>query len=110
MKKAVLSAVIFTVFVQAYGQQYSKGSNTAPIRLSEIADAYNQTLTTAGDEKNKDGMLVSEGKDYHFQRWYWYWKQHTDEKGFMVSPVKSWMEANKYQTAQAKGTAGNNSN
>ena len=40
----------------------------------------------AGEEKDEK-YNIPEGKNYHFDRWKWYWEQHTDTNGNLVGPA-----------------------
>ena len=65
----------------------------------------------AGEDKDEKHN-IPEGKNYHFDRWKWYWEQHTDTNGNLVGPAAkqtAWdfMQAQKAKRNQfAKTTAG----
>src|SRR5690606_21268875 len=56
-------------------------------------------------EISSDGKIRKEGKDYHFGRWVWYWQNHLDENGYMVSPLKTFTEWRKYQASKIQRNA-----
>ncbi len=91
------------VSVYSYGQNPALGNNTHPVKLSDAAAAYrlerNATAIDEDEEAEETGMHKKEGKDYHFDRWMWYWDAHTDENGYMVSPLKTLEEWRKYKAA-----------
>ena len=104
MKKIVsfVSGVLMCLPVVA--QPILNADNKSPLKLKEVIDAYknNQKQNMVSEvepenEADEDGVKpVAEGKDYHFDRWLWYWSQHLDQDGNMVSPFKNWEESKKY--------------
>lgn len=116
MKKALLF-IIMLAQLRAYAQPSVVEENKGKIKLSDAVMSYlqhEQPLQKEEEEEENEavraGKNIKEGNDYHFGRWLWYWKQHTDENGYMVSPLKTWEEWRKYQGAQAKTTGANLSN
>ncbi|MCD6062626.1 MAG: glycosyl hydrolase [Flavipsychrobacter sp.] len=113
MKKQIL--LITALFAGAQVQaQYIDDNHTGPVKLADIAEQYYNSerhLTGVNDEPAKEG-IEKEGKDYHFGRWYWYWKSHTDENGYLVSPLKTFQEWQKFNAGSAlsKTTAAEMSN
>src|SRR4051812_4821123 len=95
MKKALLF-IVCLVQAQVYAQPSIVEENKGKIKLSDAVMSYlqnEQSLQNEEEEEDNDvriGKNIKEGNDYHFGRWLWYWKQHTDENGYMVSPVKTW--------------------
>lgn len=87
--------------------------NKAPVKLNDVIAAYRQLeRPNVEEEPDKDGKIVHEGRDYLFDRWKWYWQQHTDVNGYLVSDIKTWDEWNNYikHIGASKSTAGNKSN
>lgn len=85
--------------------QYFGGDNTTPVKLADVIAQHQHKI--ADDGSKAENGRKEEGLNYHFQRWLWYWKSHTDEQGNLVSPLKTFMEWKKYSTMQSKTTAGN---
>ncbi|HEY9177714.1 MAG TPA: T9SS type A sorting domain-containing protein [Flavipsychrobacter sp.] len=55
-------------------------AQTAGEKLHEIVEQHKKERVAAAAVGSG-----KEAKDAHFQRWLWYWKQHTDPKGYLVS-------------------------
>ena len=94
---AFLLAGIIGCQIIGSGQPWMPEPVTNPIRLDDIISQYRQThpvparaQTPISDEP------MDEGAEYQFDRWAWYWRQHLDEQGYMVSPIKTADEWNKY--------------
>lgn len=67
----------------------------------EMAQKPNEPITSVYENKEKG--------DYHFQRWLWYTKQHTDIQGYIVPKVEAYRTWRNYEAlsnrAAAKTTA-----
>jgi photosystem II stability/assembly factor-like uncharacterized protein len=66
-----------------------------PQKLEDIVERYKSEPRSFESEEEdedlpKNGKAEKEGKDYHFDRWVWYWQQHLDKDGYMVSPLKAY--------------------
>jgi hypothetical protein len=110
MKKLLL-VMCCGMSLSGFAQNPVHGDNTKPLKLKDAAEAYMNELgiSRAGvndEDEEAEGktMYKKEGMDYHFSRWYWYWDAHTDENGYIVSPVKTLEEWQKYKQ-QYVGTA-----
>lgn len=89
--------------------------NDKPVKLSDAIAGYKAIQANrppANPAKSaRKGKLRPPGEkgDYHYQRWLWYWQQHTDENGNMVAPAKNFAELEKMErnavASQAKTTA-----
>lgn len=55
-----------------------------PYRMNDAKDDNSTT--------NLSKLTIKENNNYQYNRWLWYWKQHLDMNGYMVSPVKNWEE------------------
>ncbi|HXS35814.1 MAG TPA: T9SS type A sorting domain-containing protein [Flavipsychrobacter sp.] len=84
-------------------QQWLNEDNKNAVRLTDVVNDYRkniQPLMAHDDDDNnstpitnKKGLkLQSEDKNYQFDRWLWYWQQHLDANGYMVSPIKTFEE------------------
>lgn len=99
MKNLVLFSTFLLSTFTIQAQPWLQHSNQ-PQKLEDIIKAYqNTTSVQAGEdeEEMENGDVRSEGKNYHFERWVWYWNQHLDENGYMVSPMKTVEEWNNYK-------------
>jgi hypothetical protein len=100
MKKLLLiiATAVFGTGVQA--QPWIQHSDK-PQKLEDIFEAYenSNSRVEADDEEEDlaDGVMdVREKKDYHFDRWVWYWQQHLDENGYMVPASRTFEEWKNY--------------
>lgn len=117
MKRTILF-LLSLLQVQVYAQPSVVEEAKGRIKLSDAVSSYLSKEHPFVKDEDKDdeglkkGRDIKEGNDYHFGRWLWYWKLHTDENGYMVSEAKTWDEWNKYfgKGAQAKTTDANLSN
>lgn len=80
-------------------------AQTAGEKLHDIVEQHSK-------ERAARPATGKEAKDAHFQRWLWYWKQHTDQKGYLVSEkqkLSNWLD---YETnrARSKTTAHSRAN
>jgi photosystem II stability/assembly factor-like uncharacterized protein len=81
--------------------------NTVPVKFSDVVAAHEQQQPSVwvNDDKETGTPPYIKGKflhdaednDYQFDRWKWYWQQHLDPNGYMVSPVKTWNEWQQFQ-------------
>jgi len=103
MKKLFLFLCLSALCTQTQAQREITG-NSAPVKLSDVIARYKTTHPDYGKKeydllKNVLPGLPKEDddKDYQFSRWVWYWQQHLDANGYIVSPVKNWQEWEKQQ-------------
>ena len=115
----LLSLSVFTVFL-ATAQIPFTGEH---VKMSDVIEYYNTNIkpfrNTNNDPDHKKTGLAGvkfperlENKDYQFDRWKWYWQQHLDADGYLVSPAKtfnSWM-AYQANMAAAKTTTTSGAN
>ncbi len=120
MKKFLLG-LLFTVPAAALHAQPWMPKTEGPVKFWDVVKNYKAHPTEiAGEEEERERESkekgVKEGMNYHFDRWAWYWQQHLDDNGYMVSPVKTWEEWQKSLNApaakgsQSRTTAGTPSN
>lgn len=75
------------------------------VRIQDIIAAHENAkdVTTEQEDEDLPKGVVKEDKDYHFERWLWYWKQHTDADGYLVPSVRTYREwlayENEHQSA-----------
>jgi photosystem II stability/assembly factor-like uncharacterized protein len=101
------------VFLIAVSAMFAMGVKAQPWidngkkeKLDDIIKRYQQSNAAskmAEEDEDVSEKGEREGKNYHFDRWAWYWNQHLDEEGYMVSPVQTVNEWNRYRAANAKG-------
>jgi photosystem II stability/assembly factor-like uncharacterized protein len=114
MKKLLVLAAFLQIAAISDAQPWIKDDGQ-PKKLQDIVDAYKASNPGPDAEENEEfenGKAIKEGPNYHFDRWQWYWQNHLDENGYIVSPVKTMREWLKYKgehsRSQAKGTNSNN--
>lgn len=110
--KKVLIALLFTIsFNSLNAQPWMAGFGNGPVKLQDVIDKYKKTPAYKEEkeeearEKREGGKVEKEGMNYLFERWVWYQKQHLDEKGYIVSPMKTYTEWTKYQEKLNKNIA-----
>ena len=97
MKKLFLLAVFALLCNISDAQPWMPSGSTAPVRFSDVlARHQQQTLNEANEEEMEVTGARREGKDHLFQKWEWYWRQHLDENGYMVPPMITLIEWQKY--------------
>lgn len=97
-------------------QPWLKDVGDKPVKLQEIVaqrEALEEQLN--GEPENEMKEEEGEGPNYQFNRWKWYWERHTDDNGYLISPLKGLQEWQAYKRQKtAKGnalkTTGNPSN
>ncbi|MCB0699163.1 MAG: T9SS type A sorting domain-containing protein [Chitinophagaceae bacterium] len=90
--------------LSANAQTPEIGDKNAPVKLEDLVKEYKQEHSN-NRTVNEVGGAVEEGENHHFDRWYWYWQQHTDENGYMVGPYQNYIEAINANRASSKTTA-----
>jgi len=109
MKKIIFFFSGLACCLQLAAQQQIMGSSR-PVKLSDVIALYKQTHPDYGKADNTVKILLpglsleNQEKDYQFNRWLWYWRQHTDGNGYLVSVAKTWQEWEKAKQ-QAKHIA-----
>ena len=99
MKRFLLVIGSMVIGLCAGAQPWMNMQHTGPVRLQDVIEKYRSANTHSDDqhEEEIEKGVEKEGTDYLFNRWVWYWKQHLDANGYLVSPVKNWEEWEKYQ-------------
>jgi hypothetical protein len=100
MKKLFVVVVIMLLGLYANAQPWLPANSKGPVKLQDAIQAYKQlphnTEADDDDEIINDKQAIKETKDYQFDRWLWYWKNHTDENGFIVPTMRTWTEWHSY--------------
>ncbi len=104
MKKLLLFLFGLVVCLQAQAQSIVAG-NKGPVKLDDVIALYKKMHPDYGKYKVLKTLLPglpteSREKDYQFDKWLWYWKQHLDNNGYLVSDAKTWQEWQKLQTLE----------
>ncbi|HXS35813.1 MAG TPA: T9SS type A sorting domain-containing protein [Flavipsychrobacter sp.] len=103
MKKLLYLAIASSVLMcgRVSAQPWLNQGNNAPIRMKDVMEHYKtdvEPLMNSEEEDDQDNNPgIKEGKNYQFDRWLWYWQQHLDENGYMVSPIKNFEEWQAYK-------------
>lgn len=105
MKQLYLTAfLLISCLYVIRAQNPYLGNNTERIKLDDVVNAH-QTQLHENRTIDEQNGVIKEGKNYHIDRWLWYWERHTDENGYMVSPVQNYFEALNEGRARQKTTA-----
>jgi Secretion system C-terminal sorting domain len=112
MKKILLLSFSILLCNVINAQPWMPANHDGPIKFSDALALYPEQLANAEEEDEHDGRgPLKEGKNHLYERWRWYWKQHLDKDGFMLSPMQTltaWMdyvEATNSKKGAAKTTA-----
>ncbi len=98
MKKLITTfcAVTITVTANAQGTRV-KLSDVVAKHQEEMAQKEQVAPTSIYENKEKG--------DYHFQRWLWYWQQHTDKQGYIIPKVEAYKIYKQYEAEQNRAAA-----
>src|SRR6185437_9085756 len=99
MKKILLFGLAILLLNQANGQVWFNDANTEPLKLQDVINNYKVNAEPYMHHEDEDhaNLKTDEDGNYQFERWLWYWKQHVDENGYLVSPEKNYEEWEAYQ-------------
>ncbi len=106
MKKLLFITASLLLCLGANAQEWLDAIGDKPVRLDDIIKNYE-----AKHKQYNNADAEEEDDNYHFYRWAWYWSHHTDDNGYLVSPLKkyeewqSWEKAQKLIGASSKTTA-----
>jgi photosystem II stability/assembly factor-like uncharacterized protein len=119
MKKIILFSALLLLALYVNAQDFI-GTRNNQVKFADIVNEYESKHEPEPKEKAAKAQVFTKGnlpreadeKDYLFERWKWYWQQHLDPNGYMVSPAKTWEEWEKYTQAgkAAKTTIGSMAN
>lgn len=104
MKRIYLMSFLSALSMSAYAQMPAEGDSDKPVLFSDVVKQYEQSHNINRKDEEVNGV-VKEGENYHYNRWKWYWSQHLDQDGYMVSSAANYIEAEKLNGARAKTTA-----
>lgn len=103
MKRFFTAVVLLLSYNQIVAQEWYKAIEEKPTTIKQVEALYKDKKGGGDHEKNEQ---IEEGKQYQFGRWHWYWSRHTDENGYIVSPVKKLQEWQSWNIAKkANGVA-----
>ena len=84
-------------------------AQSGKVKLSDIVQQHEAEMAGKTAAPFTNIYQNKEKGDYHFQRWYWYWKQHTDRQGYIVSKKDAYRTWSAFEAqadrANAKTTA-----
>ena len=105
MNKSLPILGVLTLF--CLGQVFAQGipeENVHPVKFMEIKRHFEAQRAKRPADKPTNPKAIAEGEDYLDGRWLWYWGQHTDANGYIVSPTKTLHEwlSYKEKTSSAK--------
>ena len=101
MKQIYLLGFILVCTSMANAQVLVKDDNGNPIKFEDVVNEYKREQHRLIVE---DGV-IGEGPNYHFDRWKWYWEEHLDQNGYIVSPIQNYLESRKIERSASKTTA-----
>ena len=108
MKRLLLLCCLMMWTLAIIAQPNIAGRNTR-IKLADAIAEHQQLRVD--DEKQSvlfpwsaqlSSAMEKDEKDYHFQRWLAYWKQHTDSNGYLVSPAKTFEQWQKVRESKSR--------
>jgi hypothetical protein len=112
MKRFLLFVLPVVATLSVNAQPFVPENNDKPVKLSDAIADYRASMASRPLVNTSKSSAKKEGKrppgergDYHYQRWLWYWQQHTDENGYLVSPAKTFQEWQRYEQQAAKSQA-----
>ena len=94
-----LTFLILTNAVNAQPWMPKGTTGNGPIKYKDAINSYRNYLLMNGEEKETDNYVGKEEKDnknHLFERWNYYWKNHLDNNGYLVPPVKNILEWETY--------------
>ena len=110
MHKILLVFVFGFCSMVSFGQ-LSVGVNTKGTKFKDMVENHEKSLHLT-KERNENKVarvsghsMESEEKAYLFDRWKWYWAQHLDQNGYVVSPSRTWDEWKKMQMVHSRHDA-----
>ena len=109
MKKIVLLFGSILCCASAIAQPIITGAG-GPVKLTDAISWYEKYLkpyrindnNDDNSVKNLSNLVVKEDKNYQYGRWLWYWRQHLDQNGYIVSPAKNIEEYKKVMAANGR--------
>jgi photosystem II stability/assembly factor-like uncharacterized protein len=110
MQKIILTAALCLAANGLFAQSWmAPFEGKERVKLQDVVDAHKaskQTIDRDEEEEEEEHLpkgVVKEKGDYQFDRWRWYWEQHLDDQGYMVSPLKNVQEWQAYKSRVANG-------
>ena len=112
MKKTILFCCCLVLSVHLMAQVQLAGSSH--VKLSDVIanyqklnPDYSQPGTNSILKKILPGLPTEQNEKYYqFDKWLWYWKQHTDGNGYLVSPAQTWQEWQKSKAQEKTASPG----
>jgi len=109
MKRFLLFFTVITASLVATAQLSVSGDHLKMSDVIEYYKKYQQPFRNnqSDPDRKRTGLANEkfqeklENKDYQFDRWKWYWQQHLDANGYLVSPIKTFNSWKAYQERDA---------
>lgn len=103
--KRITAALLLLSCIRLQAQHIPE-ENLNPVRIDQVKPWLSRNAIATQGAMLNEGKHIGEGPGYHDSRWLWYWQNHTDEQGRLISPLKTVHEWQSYRTkAAAKVTA-----
>jgi len=114
MKRLIIVFTCFTTSLVATAQLAVTGDH---LKMSDVIEYYKKYQQPYRNQDDPDAKTIGvgkfqekpENKDYQFDRWRWYWQQHLDANGYLLSPVKTYNAWKAYEDAGSASRTTNTS-
>ncbi|MES2702965.1 MAG: hypothetical protein V4649_10015 [Bacteroidota bacterium] len=105
MKRFLLTAVLGLAANVLIAQPLFPPTNGKPVKFVDVLERYKERVEAHEEfEVKKRGKVVEEDEHYHLGRWEWYWSQHCDDNGNIISPKQTQDEWLKYMVDHKGGS------
>ena len=104
MKKFLIASVLLISNQLLFAQPWMRKNNTAPVKMADVLANYDKHPLSADRDEQENanaGQPAMEGKNHLYERWKWYWMQHLDKDGYIVSPMKTLLEWQDYSSTHS---------
>ncbi len=99
--KRIFPLLLLLAIAEGLSAQPWLPKNGERMKFDDIVARYQRVeVEKEGDLVDENGrQIVEEDENYHFDRWKWYWEQHLDTNGYMVSKAVAQNNWNEYISA-----------
>ena len=112
MRNILFAALLVFMGIAANAQPWMHTTGTGPVKYADALYNYEHSRYYIADkdvDKDADEHEAEnekgEVKNHLFKKWDWYWKQHLDQDGYMVPPVRTLEAWQAYITAHSIASA-----
>lgn len=108
MRKLYYSMLFLAMSGTVSAQSFLEELKDDNLKLKEIEARYReeQREERFNEINREEEGEIGEDDNYHMERWLWYWREHTDQAGYIVSPMRTFREYLKMQNrSRGKSTA-----